>query len=395
MSNKQKANADVNDVLDNSAPATKAETTAPEADVNIVDAAIEAATNGQDDLAVKATEYTPEQLERFRKLFIIQTLPNFGTDKAVAIQKLKDWGKARTEDGLAFLVGKGSSIVNYAFGLVLNPDEMSDNSSDDGAIKVSFKATTGIERTVRACLEAMATESTKTMEKTWWSDTAKGFKAVVNGVGKLPDGAPTSTVTTGSVSLKTVDTSGRIKRAMGLIVRCATHLKNGRISDALHIYLILLGKIAQSDGTVDFYFSAPDLVASIQCRLEGLARREAYDLAAVYEKDIKAGKSKVIKDGQEQAQSERDAEELEKLKESLQRQRAHVPGSAPSQPVPTSVEFITWHITIDKDGNELERVEAYRGLDNTQAAQAKFTDEKTVSRIERVYTYSDGSSKTL
>jgi len=393
MSNKQTTN-DVDNLLN------VAETTftAPEipSDVDsdsptaLVDAAIEAAESEINDATIVASEYSEDQLNRFRKLFQFPSIPDFGSDKVKAINKLREWAKAQTEDGLAYVAQRSKSIVNYAFGLVVNPDEMSESSSEDGKFKFSFKATLGMERTALAALEALTTESTKSIEKTWWSAGDKGFKVGVNGVGKLPDGQPTSTVTSGQFTGKTVDTTGRLRRAILHLNRCAVYLRNGRDGDALGIYLLLTGNKPTAEGTPDFFFVAADVIGAVQARLFGLASRDAKDLASQYEKELKEGKTARIKTEQEQAELERSDERKEEIKKSLEKQRnAPAPGQVPTQPIPTGKQFVTWVIKKDKDGNETGRDEVYRGEDGKKAneVKAKAKGNGVDSQVETVYLY--------
>lgn len=356
--------------------------------VSLVTAAIEAGKSGQ--TSPVASEYSDEQLDLFRSLFNFPTIPDFGRDKAKAIPKLRDWAKDQTTDGIALINCK--SIVNWAFGLVADPEEMSENSSEDGKLKVSFKATHGMERTVNAALEALASESTKSIEKTWWADTSKGFKVVVNGVGKLPDGAPTSTVTSGQFTGKTVDTNGRLRRAILHINRCASYLHNGKDAKALDAYLLLTGNAPTAEGKPDFFFEPVDVKIAVQVRLHGLISRDARDLATQYEKDLKESKNAAVKTMQNEAEAERDEERAEQLKKSLERQRnAPTPGKVPDQPIPKGKEFITWEIHCDKFGNETERKEVYRGIDGKEANKHKAAlaskGNGITGSVETVYIY--------
>lgn len=358
--------------------------------VALVDAAIEAAESEVNEGIAVASEYSAEQLGRFRKLFQFPLIPTFGSDKGKAIPKLREWAKAQTEDGMAYVAQRSKSIVNWAFGLVSNPDEMADCSSEDGQLRVSFKATLGMERTVIAALEALTTESTKSIEKTWWGDTGKGFRVGVNGVGKLADGQPISTVTSGQFTGKTVDTTGRLRRAILHLNRCASHLRNGREGDALGIYLLLTGNLPTAEGSPDFFFAASDVIGSVQARLFGLASRDAKDLASQYEKELKEGKSAKIKSEQEEASLERDEERKEEIRKSLEKQRnTPRPGQAPTQPIPTGKQFVTWVIKKDKDGNETGRDEVYRGTDGNEAnkVKAKAKGNGVDSHVETVYLY--------
>jgi hypothetical protein len=393
MSNKT-TNEKVNDLLN------VAETTftAPEipdgtdtdSPVALVDAAIEAAESELNDATIVASEYSEDQLNRFRKLFQFPSIPDFGSDKAKAIGKLREWAKAQSEDGLAYVAQRSKSIVNFAYGLVSNPDEMADCSSEDGKLKIAFKATLGMERTVIAALEALTTESTKSIEKTWWSALDKGFKVGVNGVGKLADGQPISTVTSGQFTGKTVDTTGRLRRAILHLNRCAVYLRNGRDADALGIYLLLTGNKPTAEGSPDFFFVAADVIGAVQARLFGLASRDAKDLASQYEKELKEGKTARIKTEQEEASLDRDEERQEEIKKSLERQRnAPRPGQVPTQPIPTGKQFVTWVVKKDKDGNETGRDEVYRGDDGKKAneVKAKAKGNGVDSMVETVYLY--------
>lgn len=397
MSNKQTTTneATINNVIEEAEKTFTAPEIPSEADsdspVALVDAAIEAAEAEMNDATVVATEYQDYQLVNFLKLFQFPSIPDFGNDKAKAIPKLREWAKSQTDDGLAYVAeNRSKSIRDWAFGLVANPDEMADSASDDGKVKVAFKATLGIERTATSALEALTSESTKSLEKTWWTDGGKGFKVGVNGVGKLPDGQPTSTVTSGQFTGKTVDITGRLKRAIMHLSQCATYLRNGRTADALDRYLKLTGNKPTAEGSLDFFFKASDVIGAVQARLFGLASRDAKDLASQYEKDLKDGKTAKIKSEQEQASLERDDERKEEIRKSLERQRnAPTPGHAPTQPIPKGKQFVTWVIKKDKDGNETGRDEVYRGEDGKKANEVK-TKAKgngVDSTVETVYIY--------
>jgi hypothetical protein len=388
-----------NETIDNALNVDASTFVAPEIDdavdtdspVALVDAAIEAGEKEMEDATVVASEYTEDQIFRFRQFFTLPSIPDFGlNDKAKLIPKLREWAKAQTEDGLARISKWKQSIVDWAFGLVADPEELTECASDDSKVKVNFKSTLGIERTAIAALEALTSESTKAIEKTWWNDLGRGFKVAVNGVGKVADGLTATTVTSGQFTGKTIDTTGRLRRAILNINRLAVYLRNGRDADALGVYLMLTGHKPTAEGTRDFYFKASDVIGCVQARLIGLSSRDAKDLASKYEKELAEGKAAKVKEAQDEAQKERDDERAQKTKESLERQRnVPTPGVVPNQPIPKGKQFVTWVIKKDKDGNETGREEVYRGDDGKKAneVKGKAKGNGVDSTVETVYIY--------
>lgn len=330
MSNKQNTNVNVAAELSQAAEAIEAVKLPEKAadTVDIVEALSEALDSAENDSGVAHNvTFDADSIARYKALFPVLTLPLVART-ADGAKALKEWGKDRTADGAAFVADR-KSPVNFAFSLLDDPDELSENADDNRAVSVKFKASFGLESTVKAALVALTVESNNSIEKTWWTDSSKGFNVQVNGVGKAKDGIG-KTVTSGQWTGKTVDTTGRLKRLITKINKAANHIENGKFTDSMEIFLVLQGKLpATQDGAKDFYLSAADVAAAIKARLYGLARLRAYKEAKAIMDEIEARRVASIKGMQAAAQAERDEEHAKQLRESLERQRLQMQADRP------------------------------------------------------------------
>lgn len=288
--------------------------------VDIVQALNEALTESESDTgSVQSVDFDAESVTRYKALFPVLSLPEVARTFDGA-KFLKEWGKDRSADGMAFVTDR-QSPVNFAFSLLDDPDETSEVADDNRNFRANFKSSFGLESTVKAALEALTVESNNVIEKTWWTDTAKGFKIITNGVGKTKDGMG-KTVSSGQYVGKTVDTSGKLKQLITKINKAANHIENGKAVDSMELYLVLQGKLpARQDGTFDFFLSAKDAAAAIKARLYGLARQRAYKEAKSITDEIDAKRVASIKGMQERAQKERDEEREQEIRRSLTKQR--------------------------------------------------------------------------
>lgn len=288
--------------------------------IDLVAALDESLSEAESDTgANQNVNFDVDSVNRYKALFPVLSLPEVARTSDGA-KALKEWGKDRSADGAAFVADR-KSPVNFAFSLLDDPDETNESADDSRAVKVSFKASYGLESTVKAALLALTTESNNVIEKTWWTDNAKGFEISVNGVGKAKDGMG-KTVSSGKYVGKTVDTTGRLKRMITKVNKAANHIENGKYTDSMELYLVLQGKLpASQDGTFDYHLSAKDAAAAIKARLYGLARQRAYKESKAITDEIEAKRVASIKGMQERAQAERDAERQQRTRESLARQR--------------------------------------------------------------------------